>query len=127
MNLDGLIYPQDGWGYMPPTEEIFNIFKDVKDICNPKIGLEIGFYLGHSTTYQLEIFKDMETLVSISPLDFYASNHEMHRRKSVQAERLKNKYKNRWHWLSGYTGSAMPVAQNQWTLRKWQLLLEMNI
>ena len=57
MKLDHLIEPQGGWGWMPPTEEVFGMFRWCKEMCRPTNVLEIGFFVGHSTTYMLEIFE----------------------------------------------------------------------
>ena len=56
----------DGWGFLPPSQEIFNIFKEVKQIAVPYKIMEIGFNAGHSTTYLLEIFPESE-IHSIGP------------------------------------------------------------
>ena len=69
MNIEHLSFPDQGWGYMPATEEMFNVFRSCQERYHPKRVLEIGFHLGHSTTYQLEIYKDAE-LVSVSPYKF---------------------------------------------------------
>lgn len=55
MKLDHLIWPKEGWGYMENHESVFNIFRHIKNTVNPKTWLEIGFHLGHSTTYTLEL------------------------------------------------------------------------
>lgn len=51
-----MTWPQRGWGYMPPTREIFEIFQDIEKICAPRRIFEFGFHAGHSTTYMLESF-----------------------------------------------------------------------
>jgi len=56
----------DGWGFLPPTEQVFNIFREVKETVPAYNILEIGFNAGHSTTYLLEIF-DEATVHSIGP------------------------------------------------------------
>ena len=56
----------DGWGFLPPSQEIFNIFEEVKQIAVPYKIMEIGFNAGHSTTYLLEIFPESE-IHSIGP------------------------------------------------------------
>lgn len=55
MKLDHLIWPWTGWGYMQPHESVFDIFRYIEDTVHPKRWLEIGFHLGHSTTYTLEL------------------------------------------------------------------------
>lgn len=58
MNLDHLMWDENGWGYLPPSDEVFAMIDDVKTIINPKSMLEIGFYAGHSTTYFAEKMPD---------------------------------------------------------------------
>jgi hypothetical protein len=58
MKLDHLLWPTTGWGYLPNSEEIYDIFKYIKSKVNPKNILEIGFHAGHSTTYMLELIPD---------------------------------------------------------------------
>jgi predicted O-methyltransferase YrrM len=60
MRLDHLIWPKVGWGYMEPHESVFDIFRYIRDTINPKTWLEIGFHLGHSTTYTLEIMPEVK-------------------------------------------------------------------
>jgi len=58
MNLDHLQYDssKSGWGHLPATDEIFDMFRKIQETCNPRNVLEIGFFAGHSTTYMLELF-----------------------------------------------------------------------
>ena len=55
MNLEHLNWPWTGWGYMGAHESVFDIFRHIKNTVDPKTWLEIGFHLGHSTTYTLEL------------------------------------------------------------------------
>jgi len=66
MKLDHLSFPDIGWGYMPPTQQVFDAFTFVQEHYNPKSVLEIGFHIGHSTTYQLDIYKNAR-IVGVSP------------------------------------------------------------
>lgn len=66
MNLEHLMWAEDGWGYLPPSEEVFSIIQRVKSIVQPKTMLEIGFYAGHSTTYFAEFMPKCD-IVSCSP------------------------------------------------------------
>lgn len=50
-----LSFNEDGWGYLPPSRTIRNILEEVLDIANPYKLLEIGFYMGHSTSYFAEL------------------------------------------------------------------------
>jgi predicted O-methyltransferase YrrM len=56
------MWKEDGWGYLPPTQDVFDIILDVKTIVDPKRMLEIGFYAGHSTTYFAELIPDCEII-----------------------------------------------------------------
>jgi len=80
-----------GWGFLPPTEEIFNILREVKEIIPVHNILEIGFNAGHSTTYLLEIF-DEATVHSIGPSPKMMAEHV-----------LKTKYNERFWFHRGKT------------------------
>ena len=66
MKLDHLIWPWTGWGYMGPHESVFDMFRAVKEKVNPQTWLEIGFHLGHSTTYTLELTDAKVTGIGVS-------------------------------------------------------------
>lgn len=66
MKLDHLIWPWTGWGYMQPNESVFDIFRHIKKTVDPKTWLEIGFHLGHSTTYTLELTDAKVTGIGIT-------------------------------------------------------------
>lgn len=105
MRLDHLSFPEIGWGYMPPTEEIYRAFSFCQNLYNPKSVLEIGFHLGHSTTYQLEIFKNAK-VTSVSP---YVDRTGRGRDRIDPTERWKMAlklheiYGDRWMWIPGKT------------------------
>ena len=67
MNLDHLMWSEDGWGYLPPTDEVFRIIEDTINYTDTKNLFEIGFYAGHSTTYWAELMDDDATIVSCCP------------------------------------------------------------
>jgi len=107
MNLDHLPFPTYGWGYMPPQEDIYDIFRTCQELHQPKHVLEIGFHLGHSTTYQLECYPDA-ALVSISP------DNEMVKARIPEdvidpelrrfmARRIAKLYPDRFQWIPGKT------------------------
>ena len=75
MKLDHLVWPKTGWGYMPPQEDIFTAFRYVQEHYTPKSIFEIGFHMGHSTTYQLEIMPQA-TMVTMGPLSEPNMNRE---------------------------------------------------
>lgn len=105
MNLDHLSFPDLGWGYMPATEEVFEAFRFVQSVYKPKSVLEIGFHIGHSTTYQLEIYSDAR-IVGVSP-----DNERIGKPGDIidpqvrrdMAVTLREKYINRFTWLPGKT------------------------
>ena len=67
MRLDHLIWPKNGWGYMPAQEDVFAPFRYVQEHYKPKSIFEIGFCWGHSTTYQLEIMPQAK-MVTLGPI-----------------------------------------------------------
>lgn len=66
MKLDHLMWDQGGWGYLPPSDEVFGMIDDVKHFVDPHSMLEIGFYAGHSTTYFAEKLPDCR-IISCCP------------------------------------------------------------
>jgi len=102
MNIEHLSFPDQGWGYMPATEEMFNVFRSCQERYHPKRVLEIGFHLGHSTTYQLEIYNDAE-LVSVSPYndDILSSDKIDPADRHRMAIKLAELYPTRWRWIPG--------------------------
>jgi len=106
MKLDHLSFPDIGWGYMPATEEIYSAFNWCQERINPRHVLEIGYHMGHSTTYQLEIFKNAQVL-SISPYNDLSGRKTGDRVDQSDRHRmaitLKEIYGNRWDWLPGRT------------------------
>jgi len=69
-----------GWGYLPPTDEVLDVFRYVKSECNPERILEIGYYAGHSTSYLAEIMPGTD-IISCCP------NHPMYRDTVLRVER----------------------------------------
>jgi hypothetical protein len=105
MKLDHLEFPDYGWGYMPPQEDVYAPFKFVQERFNPQHVLEIGFHIGHSTTYQLEIYENAKIL-GISPDKEFGKSRvdaiptQMRR---DAAETLGRVYPGRFTWLPGKT------------------------
>lgn len=53
--------PDDGGtGHMPPSTEVINFWKKVKEITNFKTLVEIGFNAGHSSAIMLSLFDDIK-------------------------------------------------------------------
>jgi len=104
MNLDHLSFPDIGWGYMPPTDDVFRAFEWAQKLFKPKRVLEIGFHLGHSTTYQLEIYKDLERLISVSPYEDRngkPSDRINPAARWTVAMKLAKMYRGKWRWIPG--------------------------
>lgn len=58
-----LVHLENSWGYIPDGLHVWN---KMQRMYNPKNVLEIGFHLGHSTTWMLEEFLNAK-VTSISP------------------------------------------------------------
>lgn len=105
MKLDHLSFPDIGWGYLPPTQEVFAAFEFCQTSYRPKSVLEIGFHIGHSTTYQLEIYTEAKIL-GVSPdnerIGKEGDRIEPELRRNM-AETLAALYPNRFSWLKGRT------------------------
>jgi len=56
LDLRHLTWPTNGWGYLPPIKDVFEMFEYIEGFCQPRSILEIGYHAGHSTTYMLETF-----------------------------------------------------------------------
>lgn len=54
------------WGWIPPSQEVYDAFHYVKEKVDPKLMLEIGFYKGHSTSYWAQTLPDAR-IVSCGP------------------------------------------------------------
>jgi hypothetical protein len=104
MNLDHLPWPTDGWGYMPPTDQIMAAFNRAQELYQPKRVLEIGFLWGHSSTYQLETYKDAD-IVCIGPLEEPNMSKEQPpiELRLEQIEKMKKKYGDRFTHIAGKT------------------------
>jgi hypothetical protein len=49
-----------GTGHMPPSEDVINFWKSVKEKTNFKTLVEIGFNAGHSSSIMLTLFDDIK-------------------------------------------------------------------
>jgi hypothetical protein len=67
MNLDHLMWDQNGWGYLPNTPEVFEILNETIKITEVNRLFEIGFYAGHSTSYWAELMPEESEIVSCCP------------------------------------------------------------
>lgn len=115
LSLDHLVDTLGTWGHLPATEEVFDIFQNIQLSLEPKNVLEIGFHLGHSTTYQLELFKSAK-ITSISPkygdgpvkniADWTAEIRQK------QYEKMKDKYGDRFNWIPKKSRDALEESRN---------------
>lgn len=104
MKLDHLKFPDIGWGYMPATDEVYRAFQYSQKRYRPKRVLEIGFHLGHSTTYQLEIYKDLERMISVSPYEDRNGRGDDRISPSwrwTAAIQMAKMYREKWRWIPG--------------------------
>ena len=121
MNLDHLVELEYGWGHLPPTNHIFDFFELIQDRFEPTNILEIGFHLGHSTTYLLEIFEQAK-VTTVSPGYETVTKDVLERQKkkikgevpedlekhtadtrAMMAKVMKEKYGDRFNWVSQKT------------------------
>ena len=103
MNLDHLIWPETGWGYMPPQDDVWEAFHHVQENYNPKRIFEIGFCWGHSTTYQLEIMSQAK-MITCGPIHerMQKENPDPDDRLAMIAK-MKEVYGNRFEHYQGRT------------------------
>lgn len=106
MKTDHLDFPEYGWGYLPPCPEVYAAFEYCQKEYDPKNVLEIGFHLGHSTTYQLEIYKNAK-IVAVSPekedfpSDISDDDRVHYTNRVFAAQRMRRIYKQRFFWYKG--------------------------
>jgi hypothetical protein len=67
VNLDYLIFPEDGWGYLHPEKEIIHMMEFIREKYNPSNLLEIGFYSGHSTSMWAQILNETSIVSCVPP------------------------------------------------------------
>lgn len=56
-----------GWGYLKPNEDVLEMMLEVKEMFAPKTFLEIGFYMGHSTSMWAKVLGGDCEVVSCAP------------------------------------------------------------
>ena len=116
MKLDHLEFPDIGWGYMPAQEDVYSAFRFVQKRFKPKSVLEIGFHIGHSTTYQLEIYEQAK-IVAVSPdnekIGKTDDQIDPQQRRDV-AERIASLYPGRFEWLRGRTKDVVNDLDSYW-------------
>ena len=106
MNLSHL--PKEGgsdWGFIPPVDDVFDLFRECRRKWNPESVLEIGFLYGHSTTYLLELLTEGK-VVSVSPGEESSLSFDGARRRQEMYVTMKEKYADRWEWIPESTISS---------------------
>ena len=101
--IEHLQFPTVGWGYMPLNKDVLNIYDWCQERFRPKKVLEIGFHVGHSTTYQLEYYKSCKLLSISPPIDGNAHDRIPDGMRGEQAMKMEKHYKGRFKWLPGTT------------------------
>jgi len=56
-----------GWGSLPLDETVRNVFREVNEIVKPKRVVEVGMFVGHSTSMMFDHFDQLEILYSFDP------------------------------------------------------------
>lgn len=98
MNLDHLTWPTEGWGYMPCQEDSLAGFRYVQDNIRPNRVLEIGFHVGHSTTYMLEIMPQAKVdSIGVAEALFDIKRIARKRISDVYGDRVKVEIRNSDH------------------------------
>ena len=70
-----LKYPEGEWGFTDLNNpEMINPWLEIQQIVNPKKVIEIGMFAGHSSLVMMNVFKNLESLVSYDPHPIAASN-----------------------------------------------------
>ena len=96
--------PDDGGtGHMPPSKEVVDFWKKVKEHTDFKTLVEIGFNAGHSSSIILTLFEDTKILShDIGQFDITLRNGEL----------VKDKFKNRFDLVIKNSLSIQPSEIN---------------
>jgi len=99
----------DGWGYVPDGLDVWHI---MQERFAPKNVLEIGFHLGHSTTYQLEAYVDAR-ITTLSPafegtLDDACLIADTRQRQALV---MKDLFGDRFDWIPKQTCDAFDALE----------------
>lgn len=77
LNIDDhyLRYPKDRWGGTDLNNpDMVNAWIDIQNIVNPKKVIEIGMWAGHGTLLMMNVFKNLQSIVSYDPGDVSEQN-----------------------------------------------------
>ena len=78
LNIDDhyLHWPKDSWGGTDLNNpDMVNPWLEIQEIVNPKKVIEIGMFAGHASLLMMNVFKNLESLVSYDPSEVSESNH----------------------------------------------------
>lgn len=78
LNIDDhyLHWPKDSWGGTDLNNpDMVNPWLEIHEIVNPKKVIEIGMFAGHASLLMMNVFKNLESLVSYDPSEVSESNH----------------------------------------------------
>ena len=78
LNIDDhyLRWPKDSWGGTDLNNpDMVNPWLEIQEIVNPKKVIEIGMFAGHASLLMMNVFKNLESLVSYDPSDVSESNY----------------------------------------------------
>lgn len=56
-----------GWGYLKPNQDVLDMMLEIKERFSPSNFLEIGFYMGHSTSMWAKVLGQECNIVSCAP------------------------------------------------------------
>ena len=56
-----------GWGSLPTNETVRNVFREVNEIVKPTRAVEVGMFVGHSTSMMFDHFDKLDILYSFDP------------------------------------------------------------
>ena len=71
-----LHWPKDSWGHTDLNNpDMVNPWLEIQEIVNPKRVIEIGMFAGHASLLMLNVFKNLETLVSYDDDKISALNY----------------------------------------------------
>ena len=78
LNIDDhyLHWPKDSWGGTDLNNpDMVNPWLEIHEIVNPKKVIEIGMFAGHASLLMMNVFKNLDSLVSYDPSEVSESNH----------------------------------------------------
>lgn len=83
LNIDDhyLRWPNDSWGGTDLNNpDMVNPWLEIQEIVNPKRVIEIGMFAGHASLLMMNVFKNLESLVSYDPSNVSENNHRQIRK-----------------------------------------------